>query len=105
MLGIIDLSSLSARSMEWVTVLVDASIKGMAVLLVAVLLRIALRRAPASARYLVWCLALGSVVALPLVSVIYPVWNLPILPQVEPDEKSAAFIRDTLKDYQIDLPV
>ena len=27
------------------------------------------------------------------------------LPLVEPDEKSTAFIRDTLKDYQIDLPV
>ncbi len=29
----------------------------------------------------------------------------PRLPLVEPDEKTAAFIRDTLKDYQIDLPV
>jgi len=27
------------------------------------------------------------------------------LPLVEPDEKSAAFIRDTLKNYQIDLPI
>ncbi|MDP3880058.1 MAG: 4-hydroxy-tetrahydrodipicolinate synthase [Dehalococcoidales bacterium] len=29
----------------------------------------------------------------------------PRLPLTEPDEKSAAFIRDTLKKYQIDLPV
>jgi len=29
----------------------------------------------------------------------------PRLPLVEPDEKSAAFIRDTLKNYQIDLPI
>ena len=29
----------------------------------------------------------------------------PRLPLTEPDEKSAAFIRDTLKDYQIDLPI
>ena len=29
----------------------------------------------------------------------------PRLPLTEPDEKSAAFIRDTLKNYQIDLPV
>lgn len=29
----------------------------------------------------------------------------PRLPLVEPDEKTAAFIRNTLKDYQIDLPV
>ncbi len=94
MLGIVDLSSLSARSMEWVTVLVDASIKGMAVLLLAVLLRIALRRATASARYLIWCLALGSVVALPLVSAIYPVWNLPILPRVEPGERAPGVTRN-----------
>jgi 4-hydroxy-tetrahydrodipicolinate synthase len=29
----------------------------------------------------------------------------PRLPLTEPDEKSAAFIRETLKNYQIDLPV
>jgi len=29
----------------------------------------------------------------------------PRLPLTEPDEKSTAFIRDTLKDYKIDLPV
>lgn len=29
----------------------------------------------------------------------------PRLPLTEPDEKSAAFIRDTIKNYQIDLPV
>jgi 4-hydroxy-tetrahydrodipicolinate synthase len=29
----------------------------------------------------------------------------PRLPLVEPDEKSAAFIRDTLKNYKIDLPI
>ncbi len=29
----------------------------------------------------------------------------PRLPLIEPDEKSAAFIRDTLKNYRIDLPV
>jgi 4-hydroxy-tetrahydrodipicolinate synthase len=29
----------------------------------------------------------------------------PRLPLVEPDEKSAAYIRDTLKNYRIDLPV
>ncbi len=29
----------------------------------------------------------------------------PRLPLTEPDEKTAALIRDTLKDYQIDLPV
>jgi len=27
------------------------------------------------------------------------------LPLVEPDEKSAALIRETLKNYKIDLPV
>ncbi|GAH98368.1 unnamed protein product, partial [marine sediment metagenome] len=29
----------------------------------------------------------------------------PRLPLTEPDEKTAAFIKDTLKNYQIDLPV
>jgi len=34
----------------------------------------------------------------------FPVGN-PRLPLIEPDEKTAAIIRDTLKDYHIDLPV
>ena len=29
----------------------------------------------------------------------------PRLPLTEPDEKAAALIRDTMKDYRIDLPV
>jgi 4-hydroxy-tetrahydrodipicolinate synthase len=29
----------------------------------------------------------------------------PRLPLIEPDEKTAALISDTLKDYRIDLPV
>jgi 4-hydroxy-tetrahydrodipicolinate synthase len=29
----------------------------------------------------------------------------PRLPLIEPDEKTAALIRDTMKDYRIDLPV
>jgi len=29
----------------------------------------------------------------------------PRLPLTEPDEKTAAYIKDTLKNYQIDLPV
>ncbi|MBE9478226.1 MAG: 4-hydroxy-tetrahydrodipicolinate synthase, partial [Chloroflexi bacterium] len=34
----------------------------------------------------------------------FPVGS-PRLPLIEPDEKTAAIIRDTLKDYHIDLPV
>src|SRR6266542_1746426 len=58
--------------------LADAAIKGAVVLAAAGLLVLALRRASAAARHLVWCLALAAVVALPVLSAVLPGWSLPL---------------------------
>lgn len=53
--------------------------KGLAILLVVTLVCVALRRAPASYKHLCWAIGLGAVLALPLLSLVVPSWNvLPI---------------------------
>jgi len=53
-------------------------IKATAFLLVALLLTTALRRAPASARHTIWQLALAGLIAIPVLSHIFPGWRLPV---------------------------
>ncbi|MGA2253891.1 MAG: M56 family metallopeptidase [Thermoguttaceae bacterium] len=57
-------------------ILVDAAIKGAILLLVAGLFTLAMRRASAAQRHLVWLLALGSTLALPMFSVFLPSWRI-----------------------------
>jgi TonB family protein len=60
------------------TILLEAFVKGTILLLFAGALALALRRASAATRHLVWTLALGSVLALPLFGLILPAWNVPM---------------------------
>lgn len=66
----------------WLTILLDATIKGAVILLAASVLCFFLRRTSAAARHLVWSLALISVLALPVFSMLLPGWNLPVLPKI-----------------------
>jgi TonB family protein len=59
--------------------LLAVTLKGTSVLVLAVILTVALRRASAAARHLVWTLALGAILALPVFSLTVPAWNLPLL--------------------------
>jgi TonB family protein len=58
--------------------LLDATIKGTALLLLSGALNLALRRASAAARHLVWSLGLGAMLALPLLSLTLPAWKAPV---------------------------
>ena len=78
--SIIDAAELSARSAAWLELLAAAAVKGMLILIIAVALNIALRRASAAARHLVWSLALASLLALPVLSFGLPSWPVPLLP-------------------------
>jgi beta-lactamase regulating signal transducer with metallopeptidase domain/major membrane immunogen (membrane-anchored lipoprotein) len=84
MLSLFDAIGASANTTTWLTILVDASWKGVVLLLTALLLSLLLRRAAAATRHLVWSLALIGLLALPLLSFILPTWNVPIVPQVVP---------------------
>lgn len=60
--------------------LLESAIRSTALIAVAALVVLALRRAPASMRHLVWTLALLGCVAMPLASRVVPGWSVPGLP-------------------------
>jgi hypothetical protein len=62
------------------TLLVDAALKGTAVLLSATALVVLLRRGSAASRHLIWQFAVFAVLCLPVIKVISP-WQLAVLPQ------------------------
>jgi hypothetical protein len=70
------LVSLATMISKALPVLVDASLKGAILLAAAGLLTLAMRRASAAQRHLVWVLALGSTLALPMLSVLLPAWRI-----------------------------
>lgn len=61
--------------------LLDFAVKGLVLMALAWLAALAMRRASAAARHLVWALALGGLLALPVLSLVMPKWQLPILPR------------------------
>ncbi len=63
--------------------LADGGLKGIVLMAFASMAVLAMRRSTASARHLVHLLALGGLFFLPLVSLLVPTWQLPILPAAE----------------------
>jgi hypothetical protein len=58
-------AQLSALGSTWLPVLVDTAIKGSAVLVVACIVGLFVRRASAATRHMVWFLAMVSLLAMP----------------------------------------
>ena len=82
-------SWLSSDAGGLVWALADASVKGALVLVAAGALTVCLKRASAAVRHVVWFLGLASLIALPLLSLALPAWQLPILPgRLAPAEAS-----------------
>ncbi|MHB1713117.1 MAG: hypothetical protein ACYCV7_17305 [Acidimicrobiales bacterium] len=84
------------RSIELLAILCDVLVKGAVLLFAASLITMAMRKASAAARHLVWAIALCGVLMLPLFSVVVPSLRLPILPPVTtvaPRHTSASHIR------------
>ena len=74
----------SSQSLNWLAVLAECTIKGVAVLALAGLLSVALRRVSAAFRHAVWAGALVALVALPVFSGLLPGWNVGLLPSISP---------------------
>ena len=72
----IDLESLQRLAYAWLPVLLDAAVKGVVLLAVAGLLALAMRKASAAARQMVWLGALAALLALPLASAALPGWQV-----------------------------
>jgi beta-lactamase regulating signal transducer with metallopeptidase domain len=87
--------------------LLDTAIKGAVVLGVASVLTLTLRRRSAAERHLLWLLALGSVLALPLFSALLPGWR--ILPRwrtsVETPEFASAPLPQPIADPSPPQPI
>src|SRR4051812_1541705 len=66
-----------------IAILADAFVKSTVILLLAGVVTVCLRRAPASLRHLVWTLACGGVLALPLVSALLPNWRVAGWPRLD----------------------
>src|SRR2546422_2099447 len=66
-----------------IAILADAFIKSTVLLLLAAGVTVLLRRSAASLRHLVWTLACGGVLALPLASALLPNWHLGGWPRLE----------------------
>ncbi|MEN6625137.1 MAG: M56 family metallopeptidase [Candidatus Sumerlaeia bacterium] len=64
-------------------ILIDSGAKGIVLLSVAALAVALMRKSSAAARHLVWALSLCGLLLLPLLSLVVPKWQLPILPRSE----------------------
>lgn len=64
----------------WMGLLADAALKGVVVLALAALAVRLLRSASAAARHLAWALGFAGVLALPLLGVLLPSWQVRVLP-------------------------
>ncbi|HEX2080719.1 MAG TPA: M56 family metallopeptidase [Longimicrobium sp.] len=65
---------------EWLPLLAQIAAKATLVLLLAAVVAALLWRASAATRHMVWCVAVLSVLALPVFSFVLPAWELPLLP-------------------------
>src|SRR5579864_1259675 len=68
----------------WFAMFAGVALKSSAVLAVAWLVALALRRRSAAMRHLAWTAALAAVLVLPLFSVSLPAWRVPYLGTVAP---------------------
>ncbi len=91
-------TSLSNNWAPWLSLLLDFAIKGTAIILAAGLLVVVLRRASAATRHLVLSLSIASLLALPALSVLLPVWRISIFstPLVQSAASSSAPGTDTV---------
>jgi beta-lactamase regulating signal transducer with metallopeptidase domain len=93
----IDLGPLQRLAFDALPVLLDAAVKGMVLLAAAGVLVLAMRKASAAARQVVWLLALAALLALPLASAALPSWQvLPSWARIEmPAEPAAPSLADS----------
>lgn len=78
-LALVGMESLQGLSGYAFTLLLEVMLKGTLFLLIAAAMALPLRRASAASRHLVWTLALSATLVLPILSLVLPAWNVPIL--------------------------
>jgi beta-lactamase regulating signal transducer with metallopeptidase domain/Leucine-rich repeat (LRR) protein len=76
MLHLLHNGSLPLWLARWTPILLDAALKGLAVLALAALATLFMRRSAAALRHLVWLMAVIALLCLPALSVLVPGWNV-----------------------------
>ena len=94
------LSLFLVASATSIPLLLDSSLKGLALLVLTGVIVFAFRRSSASLRHLLWTSALGSLLLLPLLSLILPEWN--ILPA--PKSAAPALVSTSESSELVPLP-
>ena len=69
-----------SQAAGWLAVLLDATVKGAAILVLAGGLALMLRKKSAAVQHMMWLMALTALLALPVLSTTLPAWRIPILP-------------------------
>ena len=64
---------------DFASLLLDSAAKGTALLLLAAVAVWLCRRSSAALRHLIWCMAMGGLLLLPIASLALPAWQIPIL--------------------------
>ena len=77
MSSLFDPVSFASYTPMWLMMLLNLLVKGTVVLMAAALFGLLLKQASASTRYLVWSSALLALVALPILPLLLPVWQIP----------------------------
>jgi TonB family protein len=90
--------TLYAFSGYGLALLIEATVKGSFFLLAALFLTLAMRRASAAARHLVWTLALAAMLLLPIISLMLPAWNLAL---ISPAAAETCSERNTMSEGSI----
>ncbi|MCZ6915427.1 MAG: M56 family metallopeptidase [Gemmatimonadetes bacterium] len=72
-----------ASSAGWLALMMDVFLKGTVILGVAAAIAFGMRGASAAFRHQVWVVALGGLLALPLLSIALPHWQVPFLPSAD----------------------
>src|SRR5262249_35115283 len=78
----VNMARLSPQSIALIQLLLDTLIKSAVILSAAGLLTRSLRKASAASRHLVWSVAMASLLALPILSVALPSWQISALPSL-----------------------
>jgi hypothetical protein len=65
----------------------DILIKATLLIVLALAVRIVWRRAAAATRHLIWALALGGILALPIIQRIGPAWHVLPIPLLQPSSR------------------
>jgi len=90
MIALFDSVALPTLARVVLAVLLDLTLKGALILALAGVLTSLLKQASAATRHLIWCLALCSVLMLPVLTLTLPSWRLEILSEVPYLQKATA---------------